>query len=107
MTREIKLFNNDVLNVNIKTALDDDNNVWFKGKDIATFLKYADTKQALRVNVDEEYKMNYESLVNASRGVSCTPLTFNEKTPYTSRKRVYINWYFNLKNQRPNNLLNG
>ena len=82
MTNEIKLFNNDVLNVNIKTVLDDDNNIWFKGKDIATFLEYADTTQALRVNVDEEYKMNYESLVNTSRGVSRTPLSFKEKIPF-------------------------
>ena len=84
------MFSNDVLDANIKTVTDNDDNIWFKGKDIATFLEYQDTKQALRVNVDEEYKMNYESLVNASRGVSCTPLTFNEKnTIYIKEAGLY------------------
>jgi prophage antirepressor-like protein len=93
----LKIFNNDVLNVNIKTVTDDDNNIWFKGKDIATFLEYQDTKQALRVNVDEEYKMNYESLVNASRGVSCTPLTFNEKNTIHIKEAGLYQLVFQLK----------
>ena len=73
MISEIKLFNNDVLNVNIKTVTDDDNNIWFKGKDIATFLEYADTKKAISMHVDADYKQTFGSLMTHVRGGESPP----------------------------------
>ena len=61
-----KSFNNKKVNYII--VKDDP---WFRGKDIATILEYADTKQAIRVNVDTEDKQKLEKL----RGVLNTPWT--------------------------------
>ena len=33
-----------------------DGNPWFRGKDVATVLGYVNTKQAIRVNVDDDDK---------------------------------------------------
>ena len=49
---------------------------WFRGKDIATILESANTKEALRVNVDKEDKQKLEKL----RGVlNTSPLDYNEQ----------------------------
>ena len=55
----INLFNNDSLNVTIKTITDDNNVLWFRAKDIALFLGYADTKRAIQLHVDDDYKTSY------------------------------------------------
>ena len=52
----INLFNNDSLNVTIKTITDDNNVLWFRAKDIALFLGYVDTSDAIRRHVDDKYK---------------------------------------------------
>ena len=54
---QINLFTNELLNVNIKIITDDNNVLWFKAKDISKYLGYSNTEQAIRVNVDEEYKI--------------------------------------------------
>lgn len=73
----------------IKSYIDQENNPWFKGKDIATILGYKDTKQALKKHVDEEDKMNFE-VFNSKWGVEKTPLTFNEKTAkYINESGLY------------------
>ena len=58
------MFNNDVLNVNIKTVVDDDNNIWFKGEDIATYLGYQNTVEAIKDHVDEKYKISFGNLMS-------------------------------------------
>ena len=52
-----KSFNNKKVNYII--VKDDP---WFRGKYIATILEYADTKQAIRVNVDTEDKQKLEKV---------------------------------------------
>ena len=47
---------------------------WFKGKDVATILGYQNTKQAIRVNVDDDDKKKLEE---ASKGLSDSPLPGN------------------------------
>jgi prophage antirepressor-like protein len=42
---------------------DDDMNVWFKGRDVAQVLEYADAKQAIRKGVPEKYKKKMCELV--------------------------------------------
>jgi len=45
-------FNNNNLNVYIL----ENNEIWFKGKDVAEILEYKDTAQAIKKHVDKEYK---------------------------------------------------
>ena len=72
-----------------------DNQPWFKGKDIATTLGYADTQQAIRVNVDADFKCKMEEL----RPVSDTPLDYN------TRNSIFINeaglWSLVLRSEKP------
>ena len=52
---------------------------WFRGTDVAMFLNYADTKQAIRVNVDDDCKKKLEEL----GGVFDTPWTQTQKTQFS------------------------
>jgi prophage antirepressor-like protein len=52
--------------------------IYFKAKDIAEFLEYADTKQAIYKNVSESEKITLEKIINF-KGVHQTPLKGNEK----------------------------
>ena len=47
---------------------------WFKAKEIAEALGYSDTKQAVKMNVDEEDKTQYKNLDVTSHGGKNTPL---------------------------------
>ena len=51
--------------------------VWFKGKDIASALDYTDAKQAIRNHVDSDDKMQLSELLSGV--VVKTPPTWNEK----------------------------
>lgn len=55
-------------NYQLNYALNGDE-IWFRGKDVATLLGYADTKQAIVKNVDDDDKKQLKEL----RGVSETP----------------------------------
>ena len=55
-SNQINLFSNKSLNVIIKTITDDNNVFWFKAKYIALFLGYVNAKQAIRHNIDNDYK---------------------------------------------------
>ena len=54
---------------------------WFKGKEVAAILGYANTRQAIRVNVDDDDKKKMEEL----GGLSDSPLDANAK------QSMYIN----------------
>ena len=75
----INLFNNESLNVCIKTITDDNNVLWFRAKDIALFLGYTNTKQAIIHNIDNDYKTNLDNIEAVDRGLWCRPLTVNAK----------------------------
>ena len=51
-----KRFNNAKLGIELTTYIDDKQNTWFQGKDVAKILGYSDTDQAIRKHVDEEDK---------------------------------------------------
>ena len=51
-----KRFNNAKLGFEITSYIDDKQNIWFQGKDVAKILGYSDTDQAIRKHVDEEDK---------------------------------------------------
>ena len=54
MNNELKIFTNEEFG-KIRTVLIEDE-PWFVGKDVATALGYSDTKQAIRINVQEDDK---------------------------------------------------
>ena len=55
---EKKYINQDV-NIELTSYIDNKQNVWFKGKDIAQILGYSDTDQAIRYNVDPEHRKSF------------------------------------------------
>ncbi|MFM7978276.1 MAG: Bro-N domain-containing protein [Candidatus Fonsibacter sp.] len=63
---DIKLFN---FNGHEIQWYDSNGEPWFRGKDVATILEYADTKKALVAHVDDDYKKKLEDL----EGVNLTP----------------------------------
>ena len=81
-SNQINLFNNESLNVTIKTITDDNNVLWFRAKDIALYLGYSDTRQTIRINVDDDYKTQLYKIETTSRSVSNTPLTVNAKNSF-------------------------
>ena len=51
-----KRFNNAKLGIELSSYIDNKQNIWFQGKDVAKILGYSDTDQAIRKHVDEEDK---------------------------------------------------
>ena len=49
-----KTFSRDELVIELTSFIDNKQNVWFQGKDIAALLGYSDTDQALRKHTDNE-----------------------------------------------------
>ena len=54
---EKKYVNQDI-NIELTSYIDDKQNVWFKGKDIALILGYSDIDQALRKHTDKLHRQN-------------------------------------------------
>ena len=53
-----KKFVNDDLEIELTSFIDDKQNVWFKGKNVARILGYSDTDKAIRNHVSEENKIS-------------------------------------------------
>ena len=51
-----KRFNNAKLGIELTSYIDNKQNIWFQGKDIAKILGYSDTDKAIRKHVDEQDK---------------------------------------------------
>ena len=51
-----KLFHNADLDIELTSYIDDKQNVWFRGKDIAKILGYSVTDQAIRKHVSDNHK---------------------------------------------------
>ena len=52
-----KMFVNEDLEIELTSFIDDKQNVWFRGKDVARILGYSDTDDAVRRHVSTENKM--------------------------------------------------
>jgi prophage antirepressor-like protein len=66
-----------------------DDEIYFRGKDIAEFLEYDNTKQAIQLHVSEEEKISLENLLNF-KGLENIPLKDNEKnTIYITEYGLY------------------
>ena len=65
---------------------DDDNDVWFKGCDVASILGYEDKKQAIRKNVEMEDKMKLNELVGC---LGDTPLNSQPHSVFINESGLY------------------
>ena len=61
---KLQRFENELLNCKIGTFINNDNEIYFRAKDVANYLQYANTEQAIRINVDEEDKTKLMTLVS-------------------------------------------
>ena len=52
-----KKYTNEEMNIELTSFLDNKQNVWFRGKDVAKILGYSDTYRAIRKNVSKNHKM--------------------------------------------------
>lgn len=84
-SQQISLFNNESLNVIIKTIVDNNDVIWFRAKDIALFLGYSDTKRTIQLHVDSEFKKQLYQIEYSSIGVNNTPMKASTKNA------IYIN----------------
>ena len=62
-----KKFANKDLGIELSSYIDNKQNIWFVGKDVATILGYQDTNQAIRKHVEEEDK--YKGAVETTGGL--------------------------------------
>ena len=60
-------FSNAKLGIELTSYIDNKQNIWFQGKDVAKILGYSDTDQAIRKHVDEEDK--YKGAVETTGGL--------------------------------------
>ena len=51
-----KKFTNKDLGIELTSYIDNKQNIWFLGKEVAKILGYSDTNQTIRKNVDDEDK---------------------------------------------------
>ena len=49
-------FDNKDLNISLDAYVDNKQNIWFKGKEVATLFGYKDTDNAIRKHVKDFYK---------------------------------------------------
>ena len=47
------------MGIELTSFIDNKQNVWFKGKDVAQILGYSDTNQAIRKHVSENHKIKH------------------------------------------------
>ena len=104
-----KRFVNEDLEIELTSFIDDKQNVWFKGKDVAQILGYKDTVNALKQHVSVENKMirfiqpncwggETPPQQNDTRGKWCTfinepgfyELVFNSKLEFAKRFRQWL-----------------
>ena len=84
MTSAIVKFENASLNCEINTVTVD-GVTWFRGKDVATALEYADTKRAIQKHVDEDDKQTLDEITSKLTGDKTSPMSYQE------RETIYIN----------------
>ena len=57
-------FDNDLLNIKVGCFIDDRNDFYFRGKDVATALGYENTAKAIKDHIEEDDKNTLEELAN-------------------------------------------
>ena len=78
-------YKNEELKVEMNCYLDDEKNVWFRGKEISTILGYKDTKKAIQLHVDSDDKKLIDHKIRLN------PSGENLPPKETTRKSYFIN----------------
>ena len=87
----VKLFENEILNVSIESFISEDNEIYFKARDVAEALGYENTRDAIIRHVWEEDRLNLQSLptnservglVDALRGIHPQTIFISESGLY-------------------------
>ena len=68
-----KTFKNEELGIEIKSYIDKQQNIWFRGKDVAQILGFKDSVNALKRHVSLENKMIQLSRSTSVGGAKTTP----------------------------------
>ncbi len=64
----------------IITIINIQNDLWFKGNDVAKLLGYSDPKRAIQHHINKDkYKLTYENIIKKRGTESSPPLSYNEK----------------------------
>ena len=61
---KIQRFENDSLNTKVGCFINDKNEIYFRGKDVAAALGYENTAKAMKDHIEEDDKNTLEELVN-------------------------------------------
>ena len=89
-----KMFVNDDLEIELTSFIDDKQNVWFKGKDVATILGYSKTRDALLKHVDNEDKQLIcwrPRFVDGNNNQCCSPETRGQQNDTRGKYYTFIN----------------
>ena len=78
-----KLFHNADLNVDLTSFIDNKQNIWFKGKDVALILGYSGTDQAIRYYVDPEDRKSFPVNCTGYSERGRSPIFINESGFYS------------------------
>ncbi len=83
---KLQRFENEILNVKVGCFINNKNEIYFRGKDVATALGYENTTQAIIINVDDDDKRKLEEIWD----LQIDSLSFNEKnTMYINESGLY------------------
>ena len=88
----IKLFSNEVLNVNLTSVVSKDNEIYFKAKDVAEALGYENAKHAIQNHVWKKNKFEWCVIQRKTRGPTQAPyelLEFKQQTLFLTEPGVY------------------
>ena len=78
-----KRFNNAKLGIELTSYIDNKQNIWFLGKDIANILGYSDTDQAIRKHVDSEDQKSFPVVSTGYSKIGRPPIFINESGFYS------------------------
>ena len=88
-SNQINLFNNESLNVCIKTITDDNNVLWFRAKDIALFLGYKNPRNAIQTHVYGKYKTQLCNIEATEGALNPVSLTNSNLSLYINEQGLY------------------
>ena len=75
---KLQRFENEILNVKVGCFINNKNEIYFRGKDVATALCYENTTQAINTHVKDDDKYKLEQLWE----LQDSSLTSNEKIQF-------------------------
>ena len=78
-----KRFNNTKLGIELTSYIDNKQNIWFQGKDVAKILGYSDTDQAIRKHVDSEDQKSFPVETTGYSKIGRPPILVKESGFYS------------------------